>query len=127
MSPENIAFLVEKLLEAGALDVWQTAATFKKGRLGCVLSVLASKDLKNDMIDVLLIHSTTLGIRWRVWDRNVVERDVSTQETPLGTIRRKSVVKDGKIVRSKYEYDDLRELARKHDLSIEEVKKRISE
>lgn len=127
MSPEHIAFLVEKLLDAGAVDAWQTPATFKKGRMGCVLSVLAPTPLKDALTDILIVHSTTLGVRWRLWDRHVVDRKVTSRETPLGTVREKSVLRDGKIVRSKYEYDDLRDLARKHNLSITDIEKKISE
>ena len=127
MSPEHIAFLVEKLLDAGAVDVWQTPATFKKGRMGCVLSVLAPEPLKDSLVSTLIDHSTTLGVRWRIWDREVVQRKIIEKKTPLGIVREKSVLRDGNIIRSKYEYDDLREIALGNNLTIQQVEKKISE
>ena len=126
MSPEHIAFLAEILLESGALDVWQTSATFKKGRQGCVLTVLGTRDDQEKLTDLMLRHSTTLGVRTRKWNRTILERETTEKDTPLGKVRIKSVVRDGKVIRSKVEYDDLSRLARENGLSISEVLDQIN-
>ncbi|MGA1204794.1 MAG: nickel pincer cofactor biosynthesis protein LarC [Opitutales bacterium] len=125
MSPEHVAFLVEQLMEAGVLDAWQSPATFKKGRLGCVLSVLIEPASHEAVTELLFLHSTTLGIRWREWNRSVLSRRVTEKETPLGTVRVKSVVRDGKVIRSKPEYDDLCRIARENNLSLTEVEQQL--
>ncbi|MEX0325850.1 MAG: nickel pincer cofactor biosynthesis protein LarC [Puniceicoccaceae bacterium] len=127
MSPEHVAFIVEELLKAGALDVWQTPATFKKGRLGCVLSILIQPGDRESITTKLLQHSTTLGVRWRSWNRTILERKVSEKETPLGKVRIKSAFMDGKPVRSKVEFDDLSRIARENNLSLREAEKKLKE
>jgi uncharacterized protein (TIGR00299 family) protein len=127
MSPEHVAYLAELLMQAGALDVWQTPATFKKGRLGCVLSVLADPEHQEPLTGLILANSTTLGVRWTTWQRSVLKREISEKETPLGTVRIKSVIRDGKVIRSKVEFDDLKRLARENNLSISEVEQQISQ
>lgn len=127
MSPERVAFLVESLLEAGALDVWQTPATFKKGRMGCVLSSLIHPADRERMTDLLFRHSTTLGIRWRKWQRTILEREEAEKETPLGPVRVKTASWRGEVIRSKIEFDDLRRLAREQNLSISEIEEKLKE
>jgi uncharacterized protein (TIGR00299 family) protein len=125
MTPERVAFLVEVLLEAGALDAWQIPATFKKGRLGCVLSVLIHPEQREAVSSLIFKHSTTLGIRWRPWSRTILEREFIEKETPLGTIRIKSAKQNGKVLRSKIEFDDLRRIAREHNLSLSETEDQL--
>ena len=127
MPPEHVAFLVEELMSGGALDVWQTPAGFKKGRLGCVLSVLIQPADRERMTGLILKHSTTLGVRWRTWNRTILDRECSEKDTPLGTVRIKSALKDGEIVRSKVEYEDLRRIARANNLSLREAEEKIKE
>jgi uncharacterized protein (TIGR00299 family) protein len=127
MSPEHIAHLAELLLEAGALDVWQTPATFKKGRLGCVLSLLAEPDKREAMEELIFRHSTTLGIRWREWERSVLDREEAERKSPLGSYRVKTASYKGETLRSKIEYEDLRRIAREHNLSLPETEKKLSE
>lgn len=125
MTPERIAFLAEALLEAGALDVWQTPATFKKGRLGCVLSVLIQPADREPVTRLLFRHSTTLGIRWRVWNRAILERQSGELANDLGRVRVKTARPEGGKPRTKIEFDDLRRLAHAHNLTIDEVEDRF--
>ncbi|HSH08826.1 MAG TPA: nickel pincer cofactor biosynthesis protein LarC, partial [Oceanipulchritudo sp.] len=112
MSPEHIAHLTGLLMEAGALDVWQSPAVFKKGRLGCVLSVLIRPDDREPLTELLFKHSTTIGVRWRTWNRSVLARELTEKETPLGKVRFKQVLHQGEFLRAKPEFDDLSHLAR---------------
>lgn len=125
MSPEHVSFLADLILEAGALDVWQTPATFKKGRLGCVLSVLAESAQREPLAELIFKHSTTLGIRWHEWDRMILDREVRRIATPYGSARLKTARHEGHIVRSKVEFDDLARLARQHQLPLSEMENQI--
>ncbi|NDV63474.1 nickel pincer cofactor biosynthesis protein LarC [Puniceicoccales bacterium CK1056] len=121
MTPEHIAFLAELIMEAGALDVWQTPATFKKGRMGCVLTVLADPGKRKELTALIFKHSTTLGIRWREWNRNSLNRESREVKTPLGTVSEKIATLKGGTTRSKVEFDDLAKLARENNLSLAEI------
>ena len=72
---EHLAWLCEKLLQQGALDVWQTPVTGKKGRAAICLSVLAEETNWAALADWLLRHSTTFGVRHRRWDRLKLARE----------------------------------------------------
>ena len=125
MSPERIAFLAGLLMEAGALDVWQTPATFKKGRMGCVLSILADESKQEELTALLFKHSTTLGVRWKAWNRSVLDRESREIRTPLGKVHEKVATVGKDSTRSKIEFDDLCRLAREHNLSLAEIERLI--
>jgi pyridinium-3,5-bisthiocarboxylic acid mononucleotide nickel chelatase len=66
---EHLAWMCEKLLVLGALDVWQTPGTGKKGRPMVCLSVLAEEAKLEELADWILRNGTTFGVRYRTWDR----------------------------------------------------------
>jgi uncharacterized protein (DUF111 family) len=124
MTGEAIAFACERLLSAGALDVWTTPVTMKKGRSAVMLSCLAKPERERALTELLLRHTTTLGVRSCRWQRTVLERKTETVDTPFGPMRRKSSEGFG-VVREKWEYEDLAAAAREQGLSLEEVKERL--
>ncbi|WP_269527103.1 nickel pincer cofactor biosynthesis protein LarC [Coraliomargarita parva] len=128
MMPEHVAFLCEQLLDAGALDVWQTAATFKKGRLGVVVSALAGEGALPAVEAAFMKHSRSLGLRRCKWERVTLPRSIETVDTTLGPVRLK-IARDaeGRICRRKPEYEDCKALALKHDMSLREVQRIIEE
>ena len=128
MTPEHVAYLCEQLLEAGALDVWQTAATFKKGRVGVIVAALVAETDLPAVESACFRHSLSLGLRKRRWDRVVLDRTIETLETSLGPVRLK-VARDaeGRVCRRKPEYEDCKALAREHGLSQREVMRIIDE
>ncbi len=122
MSPEQVAFLCEQLVAAGALDVWQTAATFKKGRLGVVVSALATVESLEAVEAAFIKHSSTLGLRRKQWERTVLDRRIENVDTQWGAVRVKLALgANGGTLRSKPEYDDCKAIAEKHGLSMGEV------
>ena len=128
MTPEHVAFLCEQLMEAGALDVWQTAVTFKKGRVGVIVTALVAETDLSAVEATCFRHSRSLGLRKRPWDRVVLDRTFETLETRLGPVRLK-VARDaeGRVCRRKPEYEDCKALATKHGLSLREVMRIIDE
>jgi len=122
MTPEQVSFLCEQLLSSGALDVWQTPATFKKGRVGVVVSALARLDCLESVESSFLKHSRTLGLRRRKWGRTVLDRRIENVDTKWGPVRVKLAVGgDGEVLRSKPEYEDCKAIAERHGLSLSEV------
>lgn len=121
MTPETVAFALERLLDAGALDVWTTPITMKKSRSAVMLSCLCRCEDAGLLRDVMFRHTATLGIRSRPLDRVTLPRSERTEETPFGTVRVKSAVFDGKI-REKREYDDLARIALERGIPLSDVK-----
>jgi len=108
-TPEHIAWLAETLLQKGALDVWTTMVTGKKGRAGFCLSVLVQVDARNAFADFLLRNSTTFGVRMRRWDRLKLARRLERRETPGGEITYKiGMTTTGEVLKEKAEFEDMR-------------------
>lgn len=126
MTPEAVAFAGERLLEAGALDVFTTPIQMKKGRPGVLLTLLCRQEDRERMARLLFQHTTTLGVRETLCSRYVLERDVETVDTPKGPARRKTARGWG-VERQKWEYDDLARIARAKNLSLPEVERTLNE
>ena len=105
---EHMAWMTGKLLELGTLDVWQTPAIGKKGRVLVSLSVLVEENSFSKVADWILRNSTTFGVRYRKWDRLKLARKFETRETPKGPVRYKiGLTVEGEILKEKAEYEDL--------------------
>ena len=126
MTAEDVAFAMDALLAAGALDVWQTAIAMKKSRLGIKLSVLCRCEDREKMAELMLRHTTTIGVREYGCRRYTLERREETAATPYGPIRRKISAGYG-VTRTKYEYEDLARAAREKDLTLPEIRKCLTE
>ena len=124
MTGEEIGFAMERLLEAGALDVWTTAIGMKKNRPGVMLSVLCRGDQENDLTRCLFQHTTTLGVRCKNVVRRTLARSFRKAETPWGEVTVKQA-EGWNVRREKPEYEDLAKIAREQGLSLREVKEQI--
>lgn len=121
MTAEEIGFAMDRLLEAGALDVYTIAINMKKNRPGTMLCVLTKEEKKEEMIRLLFKHTTTIGIRETVMHRSILKRETETIHTPCGAVRCKKVSGYG-TERQKLEYEDLARIAREQDLSLSDVR-----
>ncbi len=121
MTPEAMAFAMDRLLSAGALDVWFAPIYMKKNRPGTILSVLCRPEDGPRLRLLLLRETTTLGVRWQSFSREVAQRQVDEVVTPWGVVRRKLKLLGGRVVAAKPEYDDCARLAREHGLSLDQV------
>ena len=124
MTGEDIGFATERLMKAGAFDVYTQAIGMKKNRPGVLLSVICAPENADEMAEVIMKHTTTLGIRRLDMDRYVLAREISTVETHLGPVRMKTASGMG-VTRRKAEYDDLAALADRLGLSLNEVRKAL--
>lgn len=120
MTPEKISFAMERLFEAGALEVFTTPIGMKKSRPGTLISVMCKEDKKEEIIPLIFKHTTTLGIRENISNRYILKREITEQKTQFGNVRIKRSEGYG-VVREKYEYDDISRIATENNLSIDEV------
>lgn len=124
MTAEKIGFAMERLFEAGALDVYTVPVGMKKQRPGTLMRLLCKEDDKEKIIQEIFHHTTTNGIRQARLERYVLDRKIEKIETEWGTVRCKKVSGYG-IERSKLEYEDLARVARESGMSIQEVEDKI--
>ena len=150
---EDIAFAVETFLRNGALDAFTIPCTMKKGRPGVLLTVLCRENDQQKIAEMILQHTTTLGVRATIRDRWILQRSESkhmifgslTPDTEESSAPDSSAVSDDPMAffesagtaircktstgygvnRSKYEYDDLVKIAREHGLTLQQVRELV--
>lgn len=124
MTPEQLGFATELLIQEGALEVYTTSIQMKKNRPGVVLTCMCKSDKKDKFLHLIFKYTTTLGIREYTCNRYGLSRMVSEKITELGTVHVKRAEGYG-VVRKKIEYEDLARIAREQNLSIQQVLERI--
>jgi uncharacterized protein (DUF111 family) len=121
MSPEVAGYLLERLLEAGALDVFLTPVQMKKSRPGVNVTVLAPPAGRQGLAEILFAESTTLGLRVSEVERQVLEREVVTVKTRFGKVGVKLGISDGRVLNAAPEFEDCRRIASRRGVSLKEV------
>ena len=124
MTGEDIGFATEQLLAAGARDVFTQPVYMKKNRPGILLSVICLPEEADRLAEVMMKHTTTLGIRRQDMSRYALRRRVETVSTAHGEVWVKRAAGMG-AERVKPEYEDLTAIAREKGLSLNEVRREI--
>jgi len=121
MTGEETGYLIDILMENGARDVFTIPVTMKKSRPGLLITVLCAPSEKPKMVELIMKHSTTIGIREKLCKRNILDRNVKTVESEYGPVRAKYSEGFG-TSKSKFEFDDLAKISKATGLSIYEIR-----
>jgi uncharacterized protein (TIGR00299 family) protein len=121
MNPEWYDYMLERLFAGGALDAWLTSVQMKKNRPGILLSVLSTPEQASHLTDLLLIETTTLGVRQYAVKRTALVRESVQVTTPYGEVTVKLACHQGRTLRGKPEYEDCKRLALEHGVPIHEI------
>ena len=119
-TPELLGYAMERLFEAGALDVFFTPIQMKKNRPGTLLGVIGRPERASALAEVVLRETTTLGVRLRRSERLIAERRQETVLTPFGPVRVKLKLLGDRTIAAP-EYDDCAEVARAHRVPLSDV------
>ena len=125
MTGEETGFAMERLFDAGALEVYTVPVYMKKNRPGTLLRVLVSADQKEEVVRAIFRYTSTIGIREAEMNRYVLRREVTEVKTKYGALRRKEVSGYG-VRRAKWEYDDIAKLAVEQGCSLREITEQIT-
>jgi pyridinium-3,5-bisthiocarboxylic acid mononucleotide nickel chelatase len=120
-SGQLAARAIEAAIEAGALDAWAAPLTMKKGRPGLLLGALCDQGRRDAVARIFLTETTTLGVRFTLVERKVLERELCAVETRYGTVHVKLARLDGQVVNAQPEYDDCLARARQQGVPVKEV------
>ncbi len=121
MSPEALGYLMERLFDAGALDVAFFPAQMKKNRPGVQIQVIGDPPRKNRLLDIFFSESSSLGVRFQYTERKILQREEMEVESPWGRIRVKSISRPDGTKRFEPEYEACKEIAHDRSLSLEQV------
>jgi pyridinium-3,5-bisthiocarboxylic acid mononucleotide nickel chelatase len=121
MNPQLFGPLMDRLLQAGALDVFYASVQMKKNRPGTLVTVIARPERREALTSLLFAETTTIGVRYQEMQRECLEREVRTVATPVGPIRFKIARRDGRVLNAAPEFDDCAAAAAAHGLPIKEV------
>ena len=122
LSPQVYEVVMERLFEAGALDVYLTPIQMKKNRPATLLSVICEPGLIETLSAIIFEETTSIGIRIDTRRRVCLEREIISVDTDFGPIRVKVARKDGEIANIAPEYDDCRAAAAKHCTPVKRVR-----
>jgi len=119
--PEHFDHLMERLLEAGALDVSVQHQQMKKNRPGFLVRALARPSDRLALARILFEDSTAIGVRATESERIVLAREARRVETPYGRIRIKLIRDDAGRASVSAEYDDCKRAARRAGVPLRDV------
>jgi uncharacterized protein (TIGR00299 family) protein len=112
MNPENFEYLMERLHENGALEVFLSATQAKKTRPGTLVTVLCEPSSTTSMANILFSESTTFGIRFHREARLKLHRQIIEVMTEWGKIRVKIGSANNRVISVSPEFEDCRAAAR---------------
>ena len=122
MNPQIYGYLYERLLDAGALDVWTTPIYMKKNRPAQQLSVLVKEPEQAACAAIIFQETTTIGLRvLPVGTRLEAARHMARVETKYGLVNCKVSAWQGKLVHVSAEYEDCCRLAAEHGIPLKQV------
>ncbi len=120
-NPEWMGFIMDRMFEAGALDVVFCPVQMKKNRPGILVQVMAYPQQRDELIDILFRESTTLGVRFRYSQRKVLQRSMDEIDSPWGKILTKKVSRPDGSFFLHPEYEACKRIAEKNGLPIKEI------
>ena len=121
MNPEFYQHVYDKLLQAGALDVYSTPIVMKKTRPGILLGVISGHADADNLIDIIFSETTSSGVRITEVKRKKLARSFATVSTRFGDIKIKVHKKDGNIITLSPEYEECERIALKTGRPLKEV------
>jgi uncharacterized protein (TIGR00299 family) protein len=121
LSPEILGATQERLLKAGALDVFLVPIQMKKNRPGTIITVLCRPIDREAMQEILFAETSTFGIRYREMDRVTLEREIVQIQTSAGSIQIKVGRRHGRIVQASPEFESCDKAARASQLPLKRI------
>ena len=124
-SPEDVAILIERLRDAGAIDVISFSIDMKKNRKGICIKAIVCLQKKTLLRDVWFNYSTTIGIRESKISRWILPRKTVCHKTKFGEINVKQIIRPNGKVSIKIEHNDLAKITLNTGIPIEEIRHKI--
>ena len=125
MTGEEMGYATQKLIEHGAYEVYTTAINMKKNRPGILFTIICSEEKRDEMVELIFRHTTTVGMRESRMSRHILEREEEVMDVNGETIRVKKSHGYG-VEKEKIEYEDIARLSDKDNADLYTVRKTLS-
>jgi uncharacterized protein (TIGR00299 family) protein len=121
LNPQVFGYVVDRLFEEGALDVFAVPVQMKKNRPGMLLTVLSKPEDAQELTKIIFTETSTLGVRRRDEQRQTLARKWITVGTRWGDVRLKVASMNGSVTNYAPEYEDCRKIAAQHHVPLKSV------
>jgi uncharacterized protein (TIGR00299 family) protein len=121
MNPQIYPYVLEKLLEAGANDVFYHDVIMKKGRPGVLLSVLTSESKLRDVLNIIYSETTTIGVRIINTQRHKLPREIKEMDSSFGMIKAKIIYLEAGKIKIIPEFEECKKRAKELNKPVNEV------
>ena len=121
LNPQVFGYVMDRLLEEGALEVFGIPVQMKKNRPGTLLTVLSKPEDADNLTELLFSETTTLGVRRREESRQTLARRWESVRTEWGEVRIKIASMNGTVTNYAPEYEDCRRIAAEHHVPLKTV------
>jgi hypothetical protein len=121
LNPQVFGYVMDRLLQEGALDVFGIPVQMKKNRPGMLLTILVKPEDAARLTEIIFSETTTLGVRRRDESRQVLARKWITVTTKWGDVRLKIASMNGTVTNYAPEYDDCKRIAAEHQVPLKDV------
>jgi pyridinium-3,5-bisthiocarboxylic acid mononucleotide nickel chelatase len=121
LNPQVFGYVLDRLLQEGALDVFGVPVQMKKNRPGTLLSVLCKSEDASKLTQLIFAETTTLGVRQRQEVRQTLARRWENVRTQWGEVRIKIASMNGTVTNYAPEYEDCRRIAAEHHVPLKTV------
>jgi len=122
VNPQTYDLVMERLFDAGALDVFLTPIQMKKNRPGILLSVLCNPGDTKTLESIMFRETGTFGIRSTTLTRTILNREFKTVTTSYGDIRIKIGSRGNEVIVTSPEYEDCKLAALENGVSLDQVR-----
>lgn len=126
MNPEIFGYLMERLFDDGALDVFWTPVFMKKNRPATMVNVLCDTAHQQAIVSRILAETTSLGVRYHTVERSILRRELIDVDTSLGRIKAKKISEPGGGTRLVPEFEACRDLAHMKNVPIKHIYDQIA-
>jgi uncharacterized protein (TIGR00299 family) protein len=121
LNPQVFGYVMDRLLEEGALDVFGVPVQMKKNRPGTLLTVLCRPEDAARLTQLIFVETSTLGVRQRLEQRQSLARRWVNVSTQWGDVRIKVASMNGTVSHYAPEYEDCRRIASEQRMPLKEV------
>jgi len=126
LNPQVFGYVIDRLLEEGALDAFVMPVQMKKNRPGALLTVLCKPSDASKLTQLIFVETTTLGVRRRDEVRQTLARRWENVSTEWGEVRIKIASMNGTVTNYAPEYEDCRRIAAEHHVPLKTVMQEAS-